>query len=213
MYSAPGESVTLKWYLKTTKNTAKVYADDISYTYTEMIPTVTSSAISIYNKSDTLTIMDCCNELKPGCSVAINANGTGTYQYSENFADTQYEYTILSSTGITYSDDDKMLVFSSTGNITYRFDTKYPIVGVPYLVLNVVQGAPTVSISDDDGLGSPAAWHAIDGNSTDDISNAQAYRLLNSGTTLILNGLTKFHLKIASGGTNDLQINSNFMIS
>jgi hypothetical protein len=210
LVSATNEPVVLKWYLKTTNSAAKVYADDISYVYTEMIPTVTSSAISIYNTADTLTVMQCCNELKPGCSIAINANGTGNYQYTENFADSQYEYTVLDSAGVTYDDGEKILMFSQTGYISYRFDCKYPVTGIPYIVLNVVQGSPLIYIAADNA-GTPGTWNAIDGNSTTDVSNAQAYRLLNSGTTLIMNGLTKFHLKVASGGTEPLRINSIFM--
>lgn len=210
LFSATNEQVVLKWYLRTTNSSAKVYADDISYVYTEMIPSVTSSAISIYNTADTLTVMQCCNELKPGCSILIGADGTGNYEYTENFADTQYEYTVLDYSGVTYSDTDKLLSFSSTGYLAYKFDCKYPVTGVPYIVLNVVQGAPLVYIATDNN-GSPSSWNALDGNSTTDVSNTQAYRLMNSGTTLVLNGLTKFHLKIASGGTTDLQINSIFM--
>jgi Right handed beta helix region len=210
LVSATNEQVVLKWYLKTTNSAAKVYADDISYVYTEMIPSVTSSAISIYNTADTLTVMQCCNELKPGCSITINANGTGNYQYTENFADSQYEYTVLDSSGVTYDDGEKILMFSSTGYISYRFDCKYPVTGIPYIVLNVVQGSPLIYIATDTA-GAPGTWNAIDGNSTTDVSNTQAYRLLNSGTTLVLNGLTKFHLKIASGGTDPLKINSIFM--
>jgi len=211
-FSGTNEAVTIKVYLKTTNSSAKVSADNISYTYTKMIPTVVSSAISIYNTADTLTIMQCCNELKPGCSIRINADGTGNYKYSENFSDGQYDFTITDSSGITYNIDEKILMFGSAGYITYKFDTKYPITGIPYIVINVIQGAPVCYIAADNA-GSPGTWYAVDDVSTTDLTNVSAYRLLNSGTTLILNGLTKFHLKIVSGGTSDLHINSIFMYS
>jgi hypothetical protein len=212
LFSATNEQVVLRWYLMTNKANVKVYADDISYTFTEMIPSVVSSAISIYNTADTLTRMECCNELKPGCSIAINNDGTGWYKYSENFADGQYAFAVTDASGITYDNTEKMLIFSSTGYITFKFDTKYPVTGVPYIVLSVIQGAPLIYIAADNN-GSPGSWNALDGNDTTDLSETQAYRLLNSGTTLILNGLTKFHLKIASGGSVDLQINSVFMFA
>lgn len=211
IYSATNETVVIKVYLKTTNTSAKVSASDISYTYTEMIPSVTSSAIGIYNIADSLTIMSCCNELKPGCSVAINADGTGNYKYSENFADGQYEYAVTDSAYTTYYDDEKMLLLENTnGYITYCFDTKYPITGVPYIVINTMSGAPLLYIAEDNA-GSPGTWYALDGNSNTEVTNTQVYRLLNSGTSCVLNGLTKFHLKLVAGGTDMLRINSIFM--
>jgi len=210
IYSATNETVTIKVYMRTSSTAGRAYMDNFAFTYTEIIPSVTSSAISIYNEADTLTRMEVCNELKPGCKITINADGTGSYQYSENFADTAYEYTVTDSAYVTYYDDYKMLLFNATGYLIYKFDTKYPITGIPYIVLNVMSGAPTIYIAKDNA-GSPGTWYPLDGNTTTDISNAQAYRLLNSGTDCILNGLTKFHLKIASGGTDTLRINSIFM--
>jgi len=213
IYSAAAESVTLIYYMKTSSSSGKAYANNISYVYTEIIPTVVSSAISIYNVADTLTVMDCCNELKPGCKITINADDTGNYQYSENFADTTYEYSVSDSAYITYYDDYKMLLFSAAGYITYSFDTKFPITGIPAIVLNVMSGAPQLYIAADNGSGAPGTWYALDGNESTEIIDAQAYRLLNSEGNLVLNNLTKFHLKIASDGVNMLRINSIFMYS
>ena len=211
IYSATNETVVIKAYLRTTNSSAKVSASDLSFTYTEMIPTVVSSAISIYNTADTLTQMSCCNELKPGCSVAINADGTGWYKYSENFADQQYTYTVTDSAYITYYDDEKMLLLENTnGYITFKFDCKYPISGVPYIIINTMSGAPLLYIAADNA-GSPGTWYALDGNSSTSVTNTQVYRLLNSGTDCILNGLTIFHLKLVAGGTDMLRINSIFM--
>ncbi len=210
MYSGANEAVTLKFYMKTSGKAGRAYADNISYVYTEIIPSVTSSAIRIYNTADTLTVMECCNELRPGCRIAINADGTGNYQYSENFADQTYEFTVTDSAGTTYYDDQKMLLIGATGYLVFKFDTKDPISGVPYIVLNVVSGSPQIYIAADSN-GSPGPWKAIDGNASTQLENAQAYRLLNSDGNLVLNSLTKFHLKIASDGTNLLRINSIFM--
>lgn len=210
IFSATNEAVTIKVYMRTSGTAGRAYMDDFKFTYTEIIPSVTSSAISIYNTADTLTVMECCNELKPGCKITINADGTGNYQYSENFADTTYEYAVTDSAYVTYYDEFKMLLFNSTGYLTYKFDTKYPVECIPYIVLNVMSGAPVIYIAADNA-GSPGTWYALDGNSTTDVSNVQVYRLLNSGTSCILNGKTIFHLKITSGGTETLRINSIFM--
>lgn len=208
--SGTNETVTVRVYMKTSSSAGRAYMDNFSFVYTEIIPTTTSSAISIYNAADVLTVLDCCNELRPGCKMAINADDTGDFQYSENFADQTYEYTVTDSAGITYIDDEKTLMMSAAGYLQFRFDTKYQIAGVPFIVLNVVSGAPQIYISADSG-GNPVSWKAIDGNDSTVLENAQAYRLLDSDGNLALNNLTKFHLKIASDGTNPLSINSIFM--
>ena len=208
--SGTNETVTVRVYMKTSSVSGRAYMDNFSFVYTEVIQTVVSSAISIYNAADVLTVLECCNELRPGCKISINADDTGDFQYSENFADQTYEYTVNDSAGIIYNDDDKILMMSAAGYLQFKFDTKYPIAGVPFIVLNVVSGAPQIYISADSG-GNPASWKAIDGNDSTVLENAQAYRLLDSHGNLALNNLTKFHLKIASDGTNPLSINSIFM--
>jgi len=205
------ESIILKYYMKTSSASVRAYAENISYVYTEIIPSVTSSPISIYNTADTFTVMECCNELRPNCKITINANGTGNYQYSENFADTTYENTVTEAPYVTYYEDYKMVQFAATGYMTFRFDTKFPITGVPYIVLNVVSGAPQIWIAEDDGNGEPDTWYEIDGNVETELNEKQAYRLLNSEGNLELNGLTKFHIKITGVFPNFMSINSIFV--
>lgn len=210
IYSVTNQIVTLRWYIKTTKAAVKCYSNNLSFSYTEIIPTVQSSAITIYNKADYFTQIVCCNELKPGCKIQINSNGTGTYQYTESFADTQYQYAVTSSVGITYIEDEKAILFASAGNLIYCFDTKFPITGIPFIAINTVSGAPLVHIAPDNN-GVPGTWYAVDLSSTVNVENYQVNLLLNSGTALILNSLTRYHLRITSGGSVALKINSIFM--
>ena len=158
---------------------------------------------------DTLKVMECCNELKPLCSLRINADESGFFKYSDPLSDDSFLSVVSDSGYIDYDGDIKYLLFTAAGFITYRFDVKFPISGVPFIVLSVINGAPQIYIAEDVG-GSPGSWVPILGNSTEVIDTAQAYRLLET-STLDLNGKTKFHLKITSDNPNFLSINSIFL--
>jgi len=209
LQTAQNEAITIKYYLRTNNATYRAYATNLGYVATQIVKSVTSGAISLYNTMDTLKVMECCNELKPLCSLRINADESGFFKYSDPLSDDSFLSVVSDSGYIDYDGDIKYLLFTAAGFLTYRFDVKFPISGVPFVVLSVINGAPQIYIAEDVD-GSPGSWVPIMGNSTEVIDTAQAYRLLETAT-LDLNGKTKFHLKITSDNPNFLSINSIFL--
>jgi len=206
--SAAGQSVTLKYYLKAASSAVRVYNRDATATVTEILstPTVeTDAGVSVFNVSDPLTQMRLCNKVFPGLRLAVNADGTGSMRYSENFSDATYQTVVKSRSGDTYSSTLKQV--SLTGSLVWEFDSLNPMTGIPYTIIYVISGIPKLQISLDN-----ATWYDCDSNTGDSITTTQITRELDKASGLRLNGQTKFYLKLApASGT--LVIGSIYMFS
>jgi len=207
--AADGQSVTFKYYLKTSDAAKRAYIRDATSTITEVLetPTVTIDAgISIYNVADPLTVLRLCNKIYPGITLTIGADGTGNIKYSENFSDSTYQTTVLSRSGDSYSESLKRVTL--TGSLVWEFDTLYPITGIPYVILYIVSGIPKLEISTDN-----MTWTACDSNSTVGVTDSTVSRELdNASAPLRLYGKTKFYMRL-SPASGTLIIKSVYMFS
>jgi hypothetical protein len=109
------------------------------------------------------------------------------------------------------SDTDKTLTIAPNGYVTYVFDVKYPITGVPVLLLYVVAGAPHVKIAVDNGSGAPDTLYYTDINPDATISNQLRWYTLHSSANLTLAGSTKIYVRIFPGLDTLCTISSIFV--
>ena len=188
-----GQSISFKYYIKSSTTAIRAYIRDATNTVTEILttPTVTTDAgISVFNVADPLTVMRLCNKVFPGIKSTINADGTGLYVYSENFATSRYQSAVLSRTGDSYLVSAQQILI--TGNLTWEFDTLYPITSIPYAYIYVVSGTPKLEISEDNVL-----WYACDSNTSSSITSTRVVRELDNVSNFRLSGTTKFYLRIS----------------
>jgi Disaggregatase related len=204
------ETVTIKYYIKTENASYRAYIKNTKYIYTEVGSVATISGIKIYNKLDPLTILNAANNIFPGGTIAINADQTGFYKYSENFSDNTYLSVVNSHANDSYNSTSHTVTLLSGGSLVYGFDTGYPVTGIPYMILYVISGSPIISIALDNA-GSPGTYYLIDGNDNTNVANTQIYRSLDNITSLRLKGNTIFYVKIAPQSGESCVIGSIYM--
>lgn len=200
---AEGESITFKYYIKSSSSIIRSYIRDATSTVTEILETPTvaiDAGISVYNTTDPLTIMKLCNKIFPGIKVAINSDGTGSLRYSEDFSDTSYQAAVLSRDGDSYLEDSYQVHL--TGSLVWEFDTLYPVTGIPYVIMDIVSGIPKLQISIDN-----TTWYDCDSNTDDVYTSERVIRELDNSTIpMRLYGKTIFYVKLSpASGTLDIK--------
>ena len=148
----------------------------------------------VYNMADTTVKSNVTNLMLIGAIHRINADNTGTIQYTDDFSTNKYlgDYTVLSS--ITHDAGNNELDIADSGYIYYTVDCKYSVTGIPTLTatIDITAGAPTIQISSD-----AATWYDIDTIVVDDVLTIYD---LDNAANLSLKGLTTFYLRFDCGG-------------
>jgi hypothetical protein len=188
--------MTIRLYIRTTVKDSRAYIDDFRYVYTEVGQTSSVTNVKIYNKADPLNKLWAANNLFPGTSMAIKADQTGYFKYKEDFDDATYDsvkYDV--SGGPTYNATTKQLTLPSNAYITFGFNTRYPITGIPFIYMFVNSGSPYVYIAADNG-GVPGTFYSVDDNTDTDVVNDWMPKNLDSEASLRLKGNTVFYVRI-----------------
>lgn len=199
---AGNEQVTLRYYIRTTSadptnNRAQIR--NMGYRYTPMVPqsapdpSASSTTVSIYNTADPTRVLDMCNTILPHCRIAINSDYTGSFEYSDNLSDSIYKSIVVDqgTNPPVYSASTRTLTFPAAtpanSYLTFKFDTKYPVTGIPFLQLYVVSGTPEVYIAAYDPVyKQPGEWYLVDSHVDEVLTNANAYRELDNAANLHL---------------------------
>jgi parallel beta-helix repeat protein len=208
LISEAGQSISFKYYLKSSTGTKKAYIRDATNTVTEVLDTPTvavTAGISVFNTADPLTKMKLCNKIFPGVKISVNADGTGSIRYIENFIDSSYQSAALSRTGDSFIESERKL--NLTGSLVWEFDTLAPITGIPFVRAYVLSGTPKLEISYDN-----STWYACDSNSSASLTNTLITQELDNSANCRLYGKTKFYLRL-SPASGTLSINSFYMFS
>ena len=156
----------------------------------------------VYNISDATVKSNVTNLMLIGAVHRVNADNTGTIQYTDDFVSNKYlsDYTAISD--VTHDTGNAELDIADTGYITYTIDTKYIITGMPTIsaTIDITEGAPTIQISSNG-----STWYDIDTAIVDDVSTEYD---LDNVDNLSLKGLTTFYLRFdcAGAGTNTCSI-------
>jgi len=189
------ESIILKYFLKTSNASYRAVASHFGYKVTPLLAYSSSSdtnSLSIYNSVDPSTVIDICNLLPYGCTISINADYTGSFEYSTNFEDDSVLSTIESRMGeIVYSPANRTLTIGVGAAVVFTFDTKFAVTGMPFIQTMVISGIPQFLISVYRGTG-----YMIDGNTATDLINTMIYRELDSGANVSIIGNTVFGIQI-----------------
>lgn len=150
----------------------------------------------IYNVVDTTIESEIANEIEPDMIVVVNIDGTGTIIYADDVSTSKYLDAYWDKNGVVYDNPNNELDFGNDEYLTYKFDTKYPITGIPVLTatVDIDTGTPTIQISED-GI----TWYDIDTAIVDNVSTA--YNLDNA-SNLSLKGSTEFYLKFDCDGSS-----------
>jgi YVTN family beta-propeller protein len=194
-----GEQVVVKYQIKTansevTAHALKFYVDCTGGSSSGVNPFPAN--VEIYNTADQFTRLGICNSLFPGCSVRVNADGTGFYRYYDFFDSNLYLSVAQPPTGVTWNSVSKTITIASGGALTYCFNTKFPITGLPVLNLYVVSGAPQITIANNTGQ-AIESFYTIDGNSNVPINCVLKQYGLNAQINCSLAGSTIFYVRIA----------------
>lgn len=202
LLSATNETVTLRYYMKSSSSTYRAYATQIGYKITEILNTATiaASPISIYNVADPLKIMKCCNRLYPGFRININSDSTGSLIYSESFLDDTFRDIAYQKVGENiYYSSRRSVKLTAGASLIFYFDCLYPVTGAPFISLFVRDGIPQIEIADNSGTdGAPGTFRSVDGNTSVSLTAAPIERELINSDNLVLKGKTKFYLKITT---------------
>lgn len=194
LLSGINESITLRYFLKTTNVAYRAVVSHMGYKFTPTSTHSTSSdtnSLSVYNAADPSTVIDVCNLLPFGCVILVNADYTGSFEYSTNFEDDSILSAIEEHVGATYSPTNRTLTIIAGGAIRFKFDSKFPVTGMPFIQTMVVSGTAQFSISLDG-----AAYYAIDTDTTADLINTVVYRELNNQANVSLVGNTVYYVLI-----------------
>lgn len=202
MVAPDNSGLVLRFYQKVSNGSYKCAITEVGYKITQMItkPGAATENMYMWNTADPSKIMSCCNKLYPKYRIEINADGTGSLNYAEDFLDANYSITADAESGVTYNTANNSIILGSGGYVTFPMDCRYPVTGIPSLSAIVISGSPQIYIAEDVG-GSPGTFYAIDGNVATDASGATISRLLNNVTSLQLASKTKFYVKITPYST------------
>jgi YVTN family beta-propeller protein len=209
-----GANVTVKYQIKTandevTAHALKFYVDLTGGSSGGVNPFPAN--VEIYNTADQFTRLGICNSLFPGCSIRVNADGTGFYRYSDFFDTNVYLSVAQPPTGVvTWNSAAKTITISSGGALTYCFNTKFPVTGLPVLTLYVVSGAPQITIANNTGQ-AIESFYTIDGNSNIPIYSTLKQYGLNAQTNCSLAGSTIFYIRIAPPTGTSCTISSIYL--
>ena len=200
LQGGPGEKVTIRYYIRTSKTPYRAFAYELGYTRTEVLDPVYvgNNEIYLYNVRDPRRILKVCNVLPQGHIIQIKNNYTGSHRYVEMFEDDSYTQNAYSITDtVARNETNHSLVMNPGDSWIFPIDTLYPVTGIPFIKLYVVSGIPQISIADDSGAnGSPGTFYPVDSNTSTPVENAEVNRELDNRINLNLRGGTKYYIKI-----------------
>ncbi len=198
LYSSTNETVTLRWYLKSSLSSVTAFLTNTHYKCTEILDATIASGtpIYIYNNADTRKRLQICNTLPPGVLIEINKDGTGAIRYNEPFEDDRYVSNAYKITGAVARDTkNQTLKMPASSSYEILIDSLYAVAGVPFIKLYVISGIPQISIAVDND-GEPGTYYAVDSNTSDALNDSDIIRQLDNETNLRLRSLNKFYVKI-----------------
>jgi len=175
-------SLTLefKYVVTTSAAVVNTYFDDIvSYAhYTENL--------SVYNMADPTVKCAIANRILDTAVHTINSDGSGSVEYEDTFLTKKYLAATVGSGGTWYTGE---LGVTGVGQVTWFFDTKYPISEIPVFPARVFKflGIPTIQISLDD-----ITWYDIKTAIVNDVTTD--YDL--EADDLDLRGETSFYVRV-----------------
>ncbi|MEN6293153.1 MAG: right-handed parallel beta-helix repeat-containing protein [Methanobacterium sp.] len=189
-----GETITVKFYMKTFSAKYAAYASAYGIKYSVVTTAVKTGGVSIINTADPLTLMPLCNNLYPGCSIRLNADMTGAFDYSEDYRDSTWQQTVKNINGdVEYFQTDHTITLNPDSSIVYEFDTLCPVTGIPFVNMVVKSGIPQFYISGDN-----STWYSVDSNTSTDLTDTLISRLLDSNANSFhLKGSPVVYIKIA----------------
>lgn len=169
---------------------------------------------SVYNTADTTVKCDVANLMLVGAIHKIFVDGTGTFQYSDDFSTAKFGPDTTIAGTVTYDATNDEVDIAASSSMYWKCDTKYPPSGVPTFEarINVTAGTPTIKIAADSG-GSPDTWYDIDTAIEDDVLTV--YALDNAANLSIKKTGTPFYVKIDCGAgvttsVKSIKIDANF---
>lgn len=149
----------------------------------------------IYNNADTTVKCYLANDMLVGATHRINADGTGSISYADDFSTVKYSADKNASSGITHDTVNDEMDIADGGYLDYYIDCKYPITSIPGLTatIDVTSGTPTIQISVNG-----STWYDIDTTTVDNVSTEYE---LDNADNLSLKGYTAFYLRFDCSAT------------
>lgn len=170
--------------------------------YVKVFGLIPVDSPQVYNTADTTVRCDVANEMLVGAIHRVNVDGTGTFEYTDDFVTAKYGQDTTTAGTVTYDSTNHEVDIAASSSIYWKCDTKYTVSGIPTMSarINITAGTPTIKISSD-----AATWYDIDTAIVDDVYTE--YQLDNE-SNLRLKGLTTFYVKIdcSAGVTASLKI-------
>ena len=156
--------------------------------YQHYATTVYVTDVELYNTADTTVKCAVSNIMLTGAVYIINADGTGTIYYDDDFNTIKWQGDSTSS-GVTHDIINRELDIADDGYIYWLIDTKGPVTGIPTSTsqINITAGTPTIQISTDG-----STWYDITTAIVDDVNTV--YEL--DSSSLHLKGKTAFYWRI-----------------
>ena len=183
--------------------------------YTRVFGLIPVDSPSVYNTADTTVKSNVANLMLAGAIHKVLVDGTGTFQYSDDFSTGKFGQGTTIAGTVTYDAINDEVDIAVSSSMYWKCDTKYPPTGVPTLTarINVTAGTPTIKIAADSG-GSPDTWYDIDTAIVDDVLTV--YDLDNAANLHLKNTGTPFYVKIdcPAGVTlsmKSIQLDSDFV--
>jgi len=199
--AAIDETLTVKYYIKTSAVGYDAYSKD-TITRTQEYRHDILESPEIYNVTDDTIKSLVANQVLEDMLVRINADGTGTLRYEDDFTSEKWQDAYYDMNGVSQDTTNDELDLGNNDYLAYKIETKWPITGIPVLtaLIDRVASMMHISISDD-----AVTWHNI---YTDTVDNVETdYELDSSG--LSLKGLTSFYFKFICD-SDDVAIIKNF---
>ena len=150
---------------------------------------IRNTDIDVYNTADSTVKCSVGNEILYSAIHRINADGTGTIDFDDDFSTTKYESICTTLLNVTLDGVNNELDIADDGYIYWKIDPKFPINGIPILTsrIDIISGTPTIQISTD-----ASTWHDIDTAIVDDVETEYP---LDSDGNLSLAGKTLFYFR------------------
>jgi hypothetical protein len=172
-------NATIRFFAKLSNGAlAELSMEDcyVYYVAGSALPPGSPTNVYVYNKDDPFTMCNICTSLLKGSSVRVNADGTGFFRYYDNFLTNLYQDVATTKTNLSWSVGQ--LTIGANGTLGYTFDIRYPIDGIPFLIMNVISGNPQIGIGVNEA-GSTGVIYQIDENLVTVPQGAHLWKLYN----------------------------------
>jgi hypothetical protein len=155
--------------------------------------------IDILNTADTDKVLRAASVLLNGATEVINADGSGTYNYIDDFSTEKYLVDVNAISGDTYQSGTDDVDIADDGYVYWLVDVLYTITGDPIFTANidVTAGTPTIQVAKDLD-GSPDNWYDIDTAIVDNASTE--YTLISTAGNVSFDGESKVWVRIDCAG-------------